>query len=187
MSYQEAETLSGKKPLSEFNSLTNKYPSIDGIADSYFDILPIRSDIEEILLRDEKSFKEWYNSSRIITEYLYNAYKTFSDVPNLTYPSERDKFDMSSYTYVKEHLGYFKEALEYLGVIDDFRVASKRLLVAIDESALDWNFDKVKSLYKKNVMDFLERNHFIKLIGRTLNSGPKYQVTQEGKEYAVKS
>jgi hypothetical protein len=161
--------------LSSYSPDSKKYPALDGILDSHHNKLPIRSDIEKILLMDKKSFDNWYSKRRKITTNLLEEYQLFVSIPNPTYSSEGSKYNMNARTHVGTHIEAFKEGLEYLEVIKSFR-----------ENAVDILREGVKERvllpqsYSHAVIDFLRRNDYIELI----TEDQKHRVTNRGKKYA---
>lgn len=118
------------------HELEEKYEAIDGISKGDRDFhpedtvggragvfykpsqRPIRSDIEEILLKDKEEFNSWIEERRNATEALLRDYKLFVSIPDLSYGSEQHKFDMSAKTHVKDHLNSLKKGLDYLNKLE---------------------------------------------------------------------
>ncbi len=125
-----------KNPVSKssYDPRKNPHPAIDGIEDRAYRILPVRSDIATIACIDDAQFERWYIERRKATETLLAQYELFASIPNLGYPSEEQKLGMDAITVIGGHINAFREGLEFLDVIRNFREYAKQEVGSVSEA-----------------------------------------------------
>ncbi len=99
-----------------------EYPAIDGIAKKALSFFPaqraIRSDVEEILAKNEFEFNEWYQPRRNAVGRLLEDYKLIGSIPNLEFSDENKKFDVADDPAIEAILYSLEKGLKYLKVIN---------------------------------------------------------------------
>lgn len=97
------------------------YPAINGEELSGI-ILPVRSDIAEIVEMDDLNFHRWYDPRKEAAQRLLKDYELFASIPHLGYDHESKKFDMAqACDSVKDQLNNYRLGLEFLEAIKLYR------------------------------------------------------------------
>ncbi|MBT3297867.1 hypothetical protein HN385_03005 [archaeon] len=97
------------------------YPAIDGKELSGL-ILPVRSDIAEIIEMDDLDFYQWYKPRKEVAQRLLSEFELFSNIPHLGYDSEGCKYTMGlAHESVKEQLNIYRQGLEHIEAIKLYR------------------------------------------------------------------
>jgi hypothetical protein len=85
----------------------------------------IRSDVEEILLKNDEDFTKWFSERKITAQKLLKDYELLGTIPFLVYGFEDQKYDLTASTHLNNSIAILKDAIEYLDRIKQVRDENK--------------------------------------------------------------